>query len=92
MKKKSRSEVPGGHLLLMACMERVLGTISMREVRLLVTSTSNGRNHSGILASCSTDSFARCAAQAKDKPPEMSSLTFHETHNNHVQHWPRPHL
>ena len=50
--KWARSEVLAGDLALMAWMESVLGTSSMSEVRLDVTSTSYGRSHSGSPASC----------------------------------------
>ena len=51
-KKWAAREVPGGDRDLMVCRLGALGTISIRAVRLLVTSTSYGRSHSGKPASC----------------------------------------
>lgn len=54
VKKWVARELPAGDLDLMWWMEGASGTISIRAVRLLVTSTSYGRSTSGSCASCET--------------------------------------
>jgi len=56
--KWARREVLAGDLALMAWMDSVLGTSSISDVRLDVTSTSYGRSHSGRPASYHTTSCA----------------------------------